>query len=87
MNVKCPKCRFKFDAPTADINDSNEVSIICPRCGHAFITAPQPLTEPAENKQDEPLLIKPERTEAELYFSAVNFKNPLTAFLASSKEL
>lgn len=36
MNIKCPKCRFKFDIDVA-ANDSNKVPCICPRCGTDFV--------------------------------------------------
>lgn len=34
MKVKCPKCRLKFDVPTAI--GVNEVQCNCPRCGTPF---------------------------------------------------
>lgn len=69
MIVKCPKCRFKFDAPTAI--ESNQLNCICPRCGHAFIASIQPSSTPAEEKQEVPKLVESDRAEAELYFTAV----------------
>ena len=71
MIVKCPKCRFKFDGSAAIDNESHQVNCVCPRCGHAFIASIQPSSTPAEEKQEEPKLVESDRTEAELYFTAV----------------
>ena len=49
MNVKCPNCRFKFDIEVK-INDNNEVSCICPRCGNDF--AVEPHTEITTSLED-----------------------------------
>ena len=53
MNVKCPKCRFKFDAPAGD---GDMVACACPHCGTKFEVpspaAPKPL--PPEQPQPSP---------------------------------
>lgn len=34
MEVKCPKCRYRYDTPVA--SGENEVACVCPRCGVPF---------------------------------------------------
>ena len=34
MEVKCPKCRFRYDTPVS--SGVNEVACVCPRCGTPF---------------------------------------------------
>lgn len=34
MNVKCPKCRYRFDVPSTP--GMNELACVCPRCGTPF---------------------------------------------------
>ncbi|MCR5130169.1 MAG: hypothetical protein K6C10_01740 [Prevotella sp.] len=56
MEVKCPKCRFRYDTPAAA--GINELACVCPRCGIPFTVAiteemrNQPQTEtPTEGKE------------------------------------
>lgn len=35
MEIKCPKCRFRFEENIADF--INEASCVCPRCGTPFV--------------------------------------------------
>ena len=37
MEVKCPKCRFRYDTPVS--SGVNEVACVCPRCGVPFTFA------------------------------------------------
>lgn len=37
MEIKCPKCRFRFDTPVS--SGINEVACVCPRCGTPFTYA------------------------------------------------
>ena len=48
MQVKCPKCRFRYDitAPSG----MSEIACVCPRCGQPFTY----LMEDAANEQTEP---------------------------------
>lgn len=48
MQVKCPKCRFRYDitAPSG----MSEIACVCPRCGQPFAY----LMEDAANEQTEP---------------------------------
>ena len=48
MQVKCPKCRFRYDI-TAPIGMS-EIACVCPRCGQPFTY----LMEAAANEQTDP---------------------------------
>ena len=53
MNVKCPNCRFKFDAPTDNANPGEEMTCTCQRCGRQFtvvVEAPE-AAEPAAAPQ------------------------------------
>ena len=51
MNVKCPNCRYKFDIEVK-VNENNEVSCICPRCGNDFAVKPSvEITTTAEDKK------------------------------------
>lgn len=68
MNVKCPKCRYKFDVDIV-VNDSNEVTCICPRCGNRFEVEPpeeptpqsvvEEITAPVPQPQEPPALPPP----------------------------
>ena len=54
MNVKCPNCRFKFDAPTDNANPGEEITCTCQRCGRQFpvvvevpeAVVPEPAAQP-----------------------------------------
>jgi len=45
MEVKCPKCRFRYDTPVAA--GLNELACVCPRCGIPFTIA---ITEEMKNQ-------------------------------------
>lgn len=44
MEVKCPKCRFRYDTPVAA--GITEAACVCPRCGSPFVYA---VTEPSSH--------------------------------------
>lgn len=48
MQVKCPKCRFRYDITAP--NGMSEIACVCPRCGQPFTY----LMEDATNEQTEP---------------------------------
>ena len=55
MNVKCDKCRFKFDIDIQS-RDGGEQECVCPRCGNKFMvevpkSEPEPIQQPVEDIQ------------------------------------
>jgi len=85
MNVKCPNCRYKFDVNPTDVNENNEVSCSCPRCGKSFATevkgesvsmpqaevpkADSPTSEERVPQQSQSSQV--EGTEIEIYYTAM----------------
>lgn len=67
MEIKCSKCRFKFEAPDGD---GGMVVCACPRCGNKFEVAspaapqprppvqPQPVQQPLAPKQPQVIYVK-----------------------------
>lgn len=53
MEIKCPKCRFRFEENIADF--INEASCVCPRCGTPFVYTREVTDEKADipDKQKE----------------------------------
>lgn len=54
MQVKCPKCRFRYDITAP--NGMSEIACVCPRCGQPFTyfmeDAADQQTEPSTSNQD-----------------------------------
>lgn len=50
MEVKCPKCRFRYDIPVS--SGVNEVACVCPRCGMPFTFAVDDGVERAVNQSE-----------------------------------
>lgn len=48
MEIKCPKCRFRFEENIADF--INEASCVCPRCGTPFVYTREVTGEKADTQ-------------------------------------
>ena len=72
MNVKCPKCRFKFEVSVP--SECTETKHSCPRCGNLFVTAVPVASTQVQSAAQEPSKLEMPQllqgSEAELFFTA-----------------